>query len=48
MQTSYCLVQILKRVGYAEAQVALAEFAEGGAGEAGDAGVFEEGVGEFF
>lgn len=48
MEASHCLVQILQGIGYAEAQVAFAEFTEGGAGEAGDASVFEERVGEFF
>jgi hypothetical protein len=35
------LLQILQRVGYAEAQVALAEFTEGSPGECSDSSLLE-------
>ncbi len=41
------LVQILQRVGDAEAEVAFSVFAEGGAGESGDTGLIEQRVGQF-
>ena len=42
-----CLLDVLDRVGHAEAQIALAEIAESGPGERGDAGVVEQRVGQF-
>jgi len=42
-----CLLDILDRVGHAEAQVAFAEIAEGGTGQRGDAGIVEQRVGQF-
>src|ERR1017187_8074294 len=40
-------VQVLERVGYAEAEIAFSVFAEGGAGEAGYTCFFEQRVGQF-
>src|ERR1035437_2199366 len=40
-------VQVLQRVGDTEAEIAFSVCAEGGAGEAGDTGLFEQRVGQF-
>src|ERR1017187_10284793 len=40
-------LDVLDRVGHAEAQIALAEIAEGGTGQTGDAGIVEQCVGQF-
>jgi hypothetical protein len=37
-------LQVLQRIGHAEAQVALAEFTEGGAGERGYSCLFQQGI----
>src|SRR5690348_13811191 len=42
-----CLLDILDRVGHAEAQITLAEVAEGSPRKRGDAGVVEQRVGQF-
>src|SRR5438874_11117117 len=46
--TIECLLDVLDRVGHAEAQIALAEVAEGSTRQRGDAGVIEQRVGESF
>src|SRR5208282_145613 len=40
-------VQVLERIGYAEAEIAFSVFAERGAREAGNTGLFEQRVGQF-
>src|SRR5438309_7296196 len=42
-----CLLDILDRVSHAEAQIALAEVAEGGPRERGNAGVVQQRAGQF-
>ncbi len=39
------LIQILQRIGYAKAEIAFSVVAEGGAGQAGYSGFFQQGVG---
>jgi|ERR1700680_1074273 hypothetical protein len=39
------LLQVVQRIGDAEAKIAFAEFTEGGAGKRGHSGLFEQSVG---
>src|SRR6266403_264697 len=42
-----CFLDVLDRVGHAEAQITLAKIAEGGPRQPGDAGIVEQRVGQF-